>query len=367
MARFGSRYHVGALCNSAQNPIFSINVDVIFARAFSETMDYRSLDRPTALETRSHRRRVVLSTSSVVAIAVLAFTAVVRSRRDVPRSTRLVSHEQDEEFALYPVRGDDGEVSGTQAGLLYWRRVNTPTLKPYVVGEGPSVVVVPGGGFNVVSIEGEGYAIAERFNARGINAFVLKYRVPDRPPRDGAPPHWASLQDVQRAVTLVRANAKAYGIGPVVGVCGFSAGGLLSALASTNDRLYDPVDRADAASCRPDFQILVYPGQLVDASNRTLVSDLKVGPSTPPAFVAHAADDATASFYNSITYFDALAHAGVASSSQLLIEGAGGHGFETNAVCSDVYPQTRYTSIPQICSWMDNAVAWLRDTLHVTT
>ena len=49
------------------------------------------------------------------------------------------------------------------------------------------------------------------FNLMGVSAFVLKYRVPARPDLPGLPKWWAPLQDAQRAMGLLRANASAYG------------------------------------------------------------------------------------------------------------------------------------------------------------
>jgi len=76
---------------------------------------------------------------------------------------------------------------------------------------------------------------------------------------------WAA-QPIKRALGLVRHRAKEWGINPQrIGVLGFSAGGNLSAelCANYGERAYPTVDDADTASCRPDFQILMYPAYLV--------------------------------------------------------------------------------------------------------
>ena len=101
--------------------------------------------------------------------------------------------------------------------------------------------------------------MAKWLNSIGVTGVVLKYRVPRR---KGLEKHYAPLQDVQRAVSLVRHHAKEWGLDPKrIGLLGFSAGGHLSATAMTNydRRNYSPVDGIDQVSCRPDFSVLIYP------------------------------------------------------------------------------------------------------------
>ena len=90
------------------------------------------------------------------------------------------------------------------------------------------VVVVPGGGYQHLATEKEGTSFAEWLNARGVAAFVLKYRLGPKYH------HPVELEDAQRAIRTVRANAAEYGIATDhVGVWGFSAGGHLTATAGT--------------------------------------------------------------------------------------------------------------------------------------
>jgi acetyl esterase/lipase len=91
---------------------------------------------------------------------------------------------------------------------------------------GAAVVVCPGGGYNILAYDLEGTEIAAWLNTLGYSAFVLQYRVPKK--RDGA------LQDAERAIRIVRSNAKKWNIDPAkVGIMGFSAGGSLSARTAT--------------------------------------------------------------------------------------------------------------------------------------
>ena len=274
---------------------------------------------------------------------------------------------------LDPYADDEADTSSNKRHLKFFRHITAPSLTPFfattVSTSAPAIIIFPGGGFQVSAYEGEGSLIAERFQKRGVHAFVLKYRVPDRDQRPGMPAHWAALQDAQRAVTVVRASAPYWGVHPLkIGVCGFSAGGTLSALLSTHFRtpFYPAVDYADVVSPRPDFAVMVYPGDLVDSDDPdALTTDLRrIDGETPPAFLAHAADDQVETYMNSVTYFSRLVAAGVGPLSQLLIDGTGNHGFETNTVCTSFGTYLdAYRTRPQLCDWHNNVIDWMNNTL----
>src|SRR5438105_1826258 len=107
---------------------------------------------------------------------------------------------------------------------------------------------------------------------------------------------------------------------------GFSAGGHLTAWASTNfdKRAYDPVDDADRISCRPDFAVLIYPGGVIKRGSSELSPEVQVSDKTPPSFLVHANDD-QGNPVNSVAYYLALKKAGVPA--ELHIYNSGGHGF----------------------------------------
>lgn len=145
--------------------------------------------------------------------------------------------------------------------------VSQPTMTVYSPKEthtGVAVVVFPGAGYNALAIDLEGTEICDWLTSRGITAVLLKYRVPT--PKVGRyHESLQALQDAQRTLSLVRAEASKWHIDPrKIGVIGFSAGGHLVAAVSTrfDKRSYSPVDAADDVSCRPDFAIAVYPGHL---------------------------------------------------------------------------------------------------------
>jgi len=174
--------------------------------------------------------------------------------------------------------------------------VSKPTITffpaPKEKNTGAAIVVCPGGGYSILAWDLEGTEVCAWLNSIGVNAVLLKYRVPGR--KDQAP-RLAPLQDAQRALGLVRQKAGEWGIDPMrVGILGFSAGGHLAAHASNNyeTRAYPPIDDADKQSCRPDFAVLIYPGYLtLKDQGDDLAPELKVTAQTPQTFMAMAQDD----------------------------------------------------------------------------
>jgi acetyl esterase/lipase len=222
--------------------------------------------------------------------------------------------------------------------------VSVPTLSVYEAAASkrsrPALLVCPGGAYQHLSFNKEGTEIAAWLNTIGYTAAVLKYRVPEN--RAGA------LQDAQRAMGLLRHNAKDWGIDPNrIGVLGCSAGGHLSASLSTHTtrRNYPAIDAADEAPCRPDFTVLVYPAYL-DADDSHLVSDIPVTAQTPPAFIVQTQDDRKYG-KSSTAYYLALTRAGVPAELHLFPTGGHGYGLRPAA-----YPVTQQW--PELCeAWMN--------------
>lgn len=218
----------------------------------------------------------------------------------------------------------------TMAGRPYIRlgNVSKPTMTLYAPkahNNGAAVVVFPGGGYQILSIDLEGTEVCDWLNSIGVNCVLLKYRVPDSGPYPKSP---AALEDAQRAMGLVRQHAAEWGIDPNrVGVLGFSAGGHLVAAVSNHyeHRLYDPVDTADKLSCRPDFAIVLYPGYLALAERAFAPNpDIQPTANTPPTFILQAEDDPV-HVENAVVYFLALKNAKVPA--ELHVYGEGGHGY----------------------------------------
>lgn len=232
-------------------------------------------------------------------------------------------------------------------------KVSQPSLIIYQpkVTNGIGLVVCPGGGYSSLSIGKEGYEVANTLIKYGFTVFVLKYRLPTD--FTMAQKKYGPLQDVLQALYLVRKNATLWHINPgKVGVMGFSAGGHLAALASTQFN-NSTVQSNESVSVRPDFSVLVYPvissGIYTDkgtlerlvgknastADKRFFSADKNVTTKTPPAFIVHANDDKVVPMQNSTLYNEALTNKGIRS--ELHIYQSGGHGFgvDNNAIGDD--------------------------------
>jgi acetyl esterase/lipase len=219
----------------------------------------------------------------------------------------------------------------TMAGRPYIRlgNVSTPTItvyKPVVTNTGAAILVFPGGGYQILSMDLEGTEVCDWLTRAGVTCVLLKYRVPNSGPY---PKSAAALQDAQRAMGLVRQHATEWGIDPHrVGVLGFSAGGHLAAAISNmyEKRIYDPIDAADQFSCKPDFAVVMYPGYLALADQNFAPNpDVHPTAATPPTFILQAEDDYTAHVENAVVYFMELKNVKVPT--ELHIYAEGGHGF----------------------------------------
>ena len=221
--------------------------------------------------------------------------------------------------------------------------IHYPTLDVYVpkLPAGQGVVICPGGGYSGLAIDHEGRQIAQWLNSLGVSAFVLKYRLPPKYR------HPVPMQDVQRAMRLVRANAANWGVKTDrVGIMGFSAGGHLASTAATHYDLGNAAaaDAVERWSCRPDFLILGYPvvcfsreychagtrsnliGETLPADLAQLLSnELHVTPDTPPTFIFHSSDDPAVDVRNALDFYLACQQNKV--SAELHVFPAGGHGY----------------------------------------
>lgn len=234
-----------------------------------------------------------------------------------------------------PLAAPEADTTKPSDNLVAGRRVarignvSTPTIAIYRAPKdkdtGAAVVVFPGGGYSILATDLEGTEICEWLNSIGVTGVLLKYRVPARP---GRPRGAAPLEDAQRAIGLVRSRAAELGLDPKrIGVLGFSAGGHLAAYVSTNyeKRAYEPVDAADATSCRPDFTILIYPAYLtVRQDGDKVAPELKVTSDTPPAFLVQTEDDGVR-VETSLFYYAALRNAKIPA--EMHLYPSGGHGY----------------------------------------
>jgi acetyl esterase/lipase len=241
-------------------------------------------------------------------------------------------------------------------------RPNLTIYLPQANGVQSGVVVCPGGGYGMLAVDHEGKQIADWLNARGVAAFVLRYRLGPRYH------HPIELGDVQRALRLVRSHAAEYGIATdKIGIWGFSAGGHLASTAGThfdsgNASASDPIDRV---SSRPDFMILAYPvisltTQYVHrGSLRNLLGDnpdpqlaaslsneTQVTPQTPPTFLFHTTTDSGVPVENSVLFYLALRKAGVPAEMHIYEQGPHGVGL-------DLFD-------PILSAWSRQLESWMR-------
>lgn len=210
--------------------------------------------------------------------------------------------------------------------------------------DGSALVIAPGGGYSREVFDLEGMDIARHFNAVGVTCFMLRYRLPGEGWADRSD---VPLQDAQRAMRLVRANAAKYGVDPArIGFMGFSAGGHLACSIATrfDAAVYRPVDGADSVSARPDFSLPIYPvvtmgeGTHIGSRDHLLGADASqaqidayscekhIHPDTPPTWLCLAADDHTVPpLPNAGAYFVALRAANIPA--EIHVFETGGHGF----------------------------------------
>lgn len=217
--------------------------------------------------------------------------------------------------------------------------IEKPTLTVYEpeTKNGTAVVVCPGGGYNMLAYQHEGVELAEWFNSIGVTAFVLKYRVPRRNPERI---HWEPMQDVQRAIRIVRGKASEYKIAPDrIGVLGFSAGGHLTVMAGTQyeTESYPAVDTTDKLSCRPNFICPIYAAYLGNDYKDDIVElgDLvKVTKDTPPTFMAVTWDDRMRGAQSALL-FARLKEFGVPAEIHAWQKGGHGYGIRQRGNASD--------------------------------
>ena len=251
----------------------------------------------------------------------------------------LIANDHHKEITLWPAGEVPNEPKDIKerkkptktdaSGKMRIAYVDNPTLTVYRASEekanGTGVIICPGGGYNILAWTHEGTEIAEWFNSIGVSAFILKYRVPRRDPET---PHSLPLQDAQRAIRIVRSNAKKWNVYPDrIGLLGFSAGGHLTVMSGVhyNKKTYPKVDTADDFSARPDFLMPIYPAYLGNRVNKDKLSELiNVNKNTPPTFIAITHDDSDRSYYSALLYA-ALKKNNVVG--ELHIYSKGGHGY----------------------------------------
>jgi acetyl esterase/lipase len=189
---------------------------------------------------------------------------------------------------------------------------------------GTAVVICPGGGFFMLSIDNEGYDVARHLTAKGLTCFVLKYRLlqckTDNPLKEAlshgileetvAPIVKLAQADGLQAIRHLRIHAKEYNVNPErIGIIGFSAGGTLAAAVACNY----------TAETRPAFVASLYAAYDLATKTNGIRSD------APPMFVAAASDDQLGLASSSVALYQAWTAAN--RPAELHIYAKGGHAF----------------------------------------
>jgi acetyl esterase/lipase len=285
--------------------------------------------------------------------ALLCLSPSLRAQQQTlilwPNGTPEPSHVSGPEFD--PTTDANRIVSGKVT--VRFTNVSKPTLAIYLADPGKNThvaaVVFPGGGYDHLVYNIEGTEVCAWLNSIGVNCAVLKYRVPEK---GRFPENAEDLEDAQQAMRIVRSHASERHIDPDrIGVVGFSAGGNLAALLSTQFSYRGKNVPASTISARPNFQMVIYPGGL-----RSKGDESKLDPSfqptseVPPTFLVQAENDITAHVETSLVYFQALKDAKIPA--ELHVYTLGGHGFGL-----------RPTELP-ISQWPKLAEPWLH-TIHM--
>lgn len=262
------------------------------------------------------------------------------------------------------------------------RGVVRPTLTVFLPdpakATGSAVIICPGGGYSILAMSHEGRDVAKRLNEDGIAAFVLKYRLPRKETMKDK--SIGPLQDAQRAILVVRENAKQWNIHPnKIGIMGSSAGGHLASTAGTHfQKSY--IDNPNNTSLRPDFMILNYPvisfsdslthnGSrinliggvtsspvikeskkykelgMTDADIANFSNELQVTSKTPPTFITAPLTDKTVPVGNTFAFVSALQQNKVPV--ETFIYATGAHGFGMNNPAAKE-------------QWMDACLRWIK-------
>lgn len=261
------------------------------------------------------------------------------------------------------------KVSDTLYNDRIWR-VGTPGMYAFVVppseNKGTAILICPGGGYERLSHLYNGFNLAKWYNSIGVSAFVLIYRLPHQ--ADLQQRQIAPLQDAQRAMRIIRANAAKWNIKTdKVGVMGTSAGGHVASTLGTRFEDVSAIkDSLDAINYRADFMVLLspvismgkyaHPGSkryfIGPDSTKSMIdkysNELQVSPATPSTFIVHALNDSTVKVQNSLLFYNALIDKKVNASIHVFPQGGHGIRLDDNPGSTDL--------------WMNLLEMWLKET-----
>ena len=227
----------------------------------------------------------------------------------------------------------------------WFKNIHNPSVTVFrpapELANGCAVIVAPGGGLRELVFNPEGVDAATCLTKHGVTVFALKYRLPGE---EGSPYTIAHVRaDERRAVRLVRARAAEFGIDPKrIGMLGFSAGGEVTLMTVDGDGQGDAksADAIERVSCRPDFQMYVYPGGELPKS---------FAKDSPPAFLLCANDDEYGCDEFTIALFNGLRTAQVPVELHMLARGK--HAFNMG-------DRSEFLAVR---NWPDRMAEWMKD------
>ena len=310
----------------------------------------------------SMNRRTVLTAAGATTIGVGLASGAAAKQKKQPSLLVDINRQPDFEIDLWPDGAPGGE--GVALNEHFVERDNPRGLPDRTINDitrprltafrpahpdGSAILIIPGGGYNYIVVEKEGWESAQYFSSKGAMAYVLTYRLPQQ--------GWAAgpdtpLQDAQRAMRIIRTRINEDKIDPArIAAMGFSAGGHVagSLLTRHSASVYDAVDAADALSARPDVGALIYPVATMNAQyahmgsrtnligadpSETLVKkySIEIAPpaDTPPTWFLQASDDGSVPVENTLMTYKAFKDVGVPVAMHIFEKG--GHGFGLRGV-----------------------------------
>ena len=246
---------------------------------------------------------------------------------------------EDEKIVIW--NNDNAPHSNGLTGKAYdskpYRLVNTTEAIIYIYhadkakATGQSVIICPGGAYAKLSMDQEGYLMAQWLAKNGITGIVLEYRLPSGHRE-------VPLEDAVEAIRIVRKNAKRWGLDPAkVGISGNSAGGHLAAWTSNimadEEKPafailhYPAIDRTSAYyyKSQPNNTNILGKGFSLAEAEAVSAHNM-VGRTTPPTLIMLCDDDTVVPPTSPVAYYEALIQYGVKAS--IHIYPAGGHSLK---------------------------------------
>ncbi|MCQ2285997.1 MAG: alpha/beta hydrolase [Bacteroidales bacterium] len=267
----------------------------------------------------------------------------------------LTTFAQDEVIRLWK---DAEHMKGERTRLYVFRA-------PDSINTGVSIIVCPGGSYHHLGLRCEGFSSAKWLTQKGINVFVLRYRV-----SFNGYHHPAMIQDAQKALLYVRTHASTYNIdSQKIGIMGYSAGGHLALMAGA---FYQKDFLAECGvltrvSYKPNFVAAIYPVVSMqndighEWSRESLLTkkytqeqqdqfsmELQIPSTMPPVFLQASKDDSVVNCQNSIRLNKALLEKNIKT--KFLLYDNGGHGYGM-----------KDTDFTRATKWNEIFVDWLRE------